>query len=87
MKAFFFFLQILSSYINVKKEIAVHITSSIILRRHGFLNISTREIEKKKKKRGWGKDTKNMYICININSRSNRIASYIKEHQRQRETP
>lgn len=68
MKAFFFFLQILSSYINVKKEIAVHITSSIILRRHGFLNISTREIEKKKKG-GGGKDTKNMYICININSR------------------
>lgn len=60
MKAF---LQILSSYINVKKEIAVHITSSIILRRHGCLNISTREIEKR------GKDTKNMYICININSR------------------
>lgn len=58
------FLQILSSYINVKKEIAVHITSSIILRRHGFLNISAREIEKKGKK-----DTKNMYICININSR------------------
>lgn len=86
MKAFFFFLQILSSNINVKKEIAVHITSSIILRRHGFLNISTREIEKKKKG-GGGKDTKNMYICININSRSNRIASYIKEHQRQRETP
>lgn len=62
MKAF---LQILSSYINVKKEIAVHITSSIILRRHGFLNIST----KGKKTQTGKKDTKNMYICININSR------------------
>ena len=44
------FLQILSSYINVKKEIAVHITSAIILHRHGCLNISTREIEKRGKR-------------------------------------
>lgn len=54
------FLQILNSYINVKKEIAVHITSPIILCRHGCLNISTREIGKKKK----GKDTKK--ICISV---------------------
>lgn len=58
------FIQILSSYINVKKEIAVHITPSIILRRHGCLNFSTGKLKKKGKK-----DTKNMYICININSR------------------
>ncbi len=75
------FLQILSSYINVKKEIAVHITSSIILRRHGFLNISTREIEKR------GKRYKKYVYLYKYKFKSNRIASYIKEHQRHQEAP
>lgn len=72
------FLQILSSYINVKKESAVHITSSIILRRHRFLNISTREIEKE---RGGERYKKYAYL-YKYKFKSNRIAFYIKEHRR-----
>lgn len=69
MKAF---LQILSSYIGVKKEIAVHITSSIILCRHGFMNISTKEIGKR------GKRYKKYVYLYKYKFMSNRIASNIR---------
>lgn len=76
------FLQFLRSYISVKKEIAVHITSSIILRRHGFFwTISTREIEKR------GERYKKYVNLYKYKFKSNRIASYIKEHQRHQEAP
>lgn len=49
-----------------------------------FLTLAQGKLEKREKK-----DTKNMYICININSRVTELhtISYIKEHQKQHEAP
>jgi len=71
------FLQILSSYINVKKEIAVQITSSIILRICGFLTLAQGKLKKRGKK-GYKK-----YVYLyKYKFKNNRIVSNMKEQSR-----